>query len=103
MLPDSLFTSICDIFCDVSMFIGFVFFRALFFKLRALIFSWIWGGLGFLLQLCEFVIRLRSAAEVPAFKGLPRWDPVSDWPSFEAESVLWLRGLVWNSPSSASL
>ena len=65
--------------------------------------SWIWGGLGFLVRLCEFVIRLRSAAGVPAFKGLPRWDPVSDWPSFEAESVLWLRGLVWNLPSSSSL
>ena len=61
------------------------------------------GGLIFLLRLCKFVIRLRSAAGVPAFKGLPRWDPVSDWPSFEAKSVLWLRGLVWNLPSSASL
>ena len=62
-----------------------------------------WGGLDLLVRLCEFVIRLRSAAGVPAFKGLPRWDPVSDWPSFEAESELWLRGLVWNLPSSSSL
>ena len=59
--------------------------------------------LKYLLRLCKFVIRLRPAAGVPAFKGLPRWDPVSDWPGFEAESVLWLRGLVWNLPSSSSL
>ena len=39
-----------------------------------------------LLRLCKFVIRLRPAAGVPAFMGLPRWDPVSDWPGFEAKS-----------------